>query len=233
MPDYASLTVELPPGRCMLTATADGLAAVALPARDADVPARDEAAGGPELRRLLAEARRQLQAYFAGELREFDLPLDLSGRTEFQGRVLAACRGIPYGATASYGELARRSGHPGAARAVGQVMAGNRLALVVPCHRVLASDGGLGGYGGGAALKRRLLAMERCQVGWRQAVGGEGDSTTGCGASRVDLGSYLNYNTRGHSRLVRWHCASRAQTESAAAGLAPGRKLPCAPARRL
>ena len=157
----------------MLVATGGGLAAVRLLAPEARV------SGEREFRDVLEEAARQLQAYFSGTLQAFDLPLDLAGRTEFQSRVLAACREIPYGTTVSYGELARRSGHPGAARAVGQVMATNRLALVVPCHRVVASAGGLGGYGGGLALKRRLLALERGQAGWGQVAGGEADSITG------------------------------------------------------
>jgi len=160
MHEEAILTVELPPGPCVLAATRRGLATVRFGA-DATSAGASEAA--PEALATLAEAARQLQAYFAGELREFELPLDLSGRTDFQEKVLAACMAIPYGATATYGQLAAAAGHPGAARAAGQVMAHNRLPLVVPCHRVVGSGGRLGGYGYGLGMKQALLALEsRC-----------------------------------------------------------------------
>ena len=105
----------------------------------------------------------RLQQYASGDVVDFsDIELAGENLTPFQQRVVAACRDIPYGATAAYGELARRVGRPGAARAVGAVMATNRLPLVVPCHRVVASSGGLGGFSApqGVAMKRRLLAME-------------------------------------------------------------------------
>lgn len=91
-----------------------------------------------------------------------DVPLALEHLSSFQRRVVAACRGIPYGSTRSYGEVAAAAGSPGAARAVGQVMAGNRMPLVVPCHRVLAAGGKIGGFSApqGLNLKRRLLALE-------------------------------------------------------------------------
>jgi methylated-DNA-[protein]-cysteine S-methyltransferase len=169
------LTVELPPGLCLLTASPAGLTSVRLlfseRAGAADVgcaAAVDGSAAAAAA--VLQEAERQLQAYFAGELRQFDLPLDLADRTGFQRRVLTACCAIPYGATASYGELAGRSGHPGAGRAVGQVMATNRLALIIPCHRVVGSDGRLTGYGGGLALKQALLALERRGGGWAEPL---------------------------------------------------------------
>jgi methylated-DNA-[protein]-cysteine S-methyltransferase len=108
----------------------------------------------------LHEARSQLQAYFAGRLRAFDLPLAPAG-TEFQQRVWLELLRIPYGATASYGEIARRIGEPHAVRAVGAANAQNPLAIVIPCHRVVGSDGGLTGYGGGLAVKRFLLDHEQ------------------------------------------------------------------------
>jgi methylated-DNA-[protein]-cysteine S-methyltransferase len=108
----------------------------------------------------LPEARRQLTEYFDGTRREFDLPLDTGG-TPFQQRVWAALLEIPYGGTTSYGELARRIGSPGAARAVGLANGRNPVSIVVPCHRVVGSTGGLTGYGGGIETKRRLLAAER------------------------------------------------------------------------
>lgn len=106
------------------------------------------------------EARRQLLAYFDGRLREFNIPVDLRDRTEFQQRVLEACQMVPYGQTLTYGQLALRAGYPGAARAVGQVMAANQVAIVVPCHRIVGRRGMLTGYGYGLDLKRRLLEME-------------------------------------------------------------------------
>ncbi len=111
---------------------------------------------------LLPQACAQLQAYFAGEAVEFDMPLDWSGATSFTRDCWQACREIPLGQTCSYGELAAHAGRPGAARAVGHAMSTNRIPIIVPCHRVLRSDGSLGGYSGpsGVAFKQRLLAME-------------------------------------------------------------------------
>lgn len=108
---------------------------------------------------LLGEARRQLAAYFAGKLREFDLPLRPEG-TPFRLRVWDELRKIPYGQVISYGELARRVGRPGAARAVGGANHHNPIAIIIPCHRVIAAGGALCGYGGGLELKRALLELE-------------------------------------------------------------------------
>ena len=109
---------------------------------------------------LLAEAVRQLRAYFAGHLRRFELPLDLVG-TEFQRRVWLELTRIPYGETRSYQEMARAIGAPKAVRAVGAANGANPIAIVVPCHRVIGAGGKLVGYGGGLPLKRRLLSLER------------------------------------------------------------------------
>jgi methylated-DNA-[protein]-cysteine S-methyltransferase len=111
---------------------------------------------------LLAEARRQLEQYFAGDLWHFDLPLDLTtgSSTPFQRRVWSTTRQIPYGAVRSYGEIARAIDNPRAARAVGQALGRNPLLIVIPCHRVLRSDGGLGGFGAGLDNKRALLTLE-------------------------------------------------------------------------
>lgn len=109
---------------------------------------------------VLAEAVRQLDAYFDGELLEFDLPLDLRG-TEFQRRCWLALASIPYGQTVSYGEQARRLGFgSSAARAVGAANGQNPLPIVLPCHRVIGSTGSLTGFGGGLAVKRFLLEHE-------------------------------------------------------------------------
>jgi methylated-DNA-[protein]-cysteine S-methyltransferase len=108
---------------------------------------------------VFAEARDQLDAYFAGELRTFDLPLAPVG-TPFQRQVWDALADIPYGETTSYGELAESIGRPGSARAVGAANGRNPIAIVVPCHRVIGADRTLTGYAGGLDAKRTLLALE-------------------------------------------------------------------------
>jgi methylated-DNA-[protein]-cysteine S-methyltransferase len=109
---------------------------------------------------VLAEAARQLDAYFAGELVTFDLPLELHG-TDFQRQCWLALASIPYGQTVSYGEQARRLGlGPDAARAVGAANGRNPLPIVLPCHRVFGADGSLTGFGGGLHVKRFLLEHE-------------------------------------------------------------------------
>ncbi|MFD4139877.1 methylated-DNA--[protein]-cysteine S-methyltransferase [Streptomyces sp. NPDC058572] len=106
------------------------------------------------------EAIRQLDAYFARELKEFDLPMRLEG-TPFQRRVWDQLRRIPYGETRTYGELAGALDSPGAPRAVGLANGKNPIGIIVPCHRVIGSNGSLVGYGGGLDRKQRLLAFER------------------------------------------------------------------------
>ena len=108
---------------------------------------------------LLDALEEQLDEYFAARRRAFDLPLVLAG-TPFQERVWRALLEIPCGQTISYAELAARVGSAGGSRAVGRANGHNRIAIVVPCHRVVRADGSLGGYGGGLAQKRRLLALE-------------------------------------------------------------------------
>jgi methylated-DNA-[protein]-cysteine S-methyltransferase len=108
----------------------------------------------------LEPAQRQLEAYFRGALREFDLPVAPRG-TAFQLRVWAELRRIPYGVTISYGELARRLGDPNLTRAVGAANGANPISIIFPCHRVIGADGSLTGYGGGLEVKRALLALER------------------------------------------------------------------------
>ncbi|HIW15540.1 MAG TPA: methylated-DNA--[protein]-cysteine S-methyltransferase [Firmicutes bacterium] len=116
-------------------------------------------AGREEDSPLLREAERQLAAYFAGHLQVFSLPLRTEG-TPFQEKVWRALQQIPYGETRTYGELAASIGQPAAARAVGGANHRNPLPIVIPCHRVVAAHGGLGGYGGGLDKKRWLLALE-------------------------------------------------------------------------
>jgi methylated-DNA-[protein]-cysteine S-methyltransferase len=102
---------------------------------------------------------KELEEYFAGRRREFSFPLDLRG-TDFQVACWRALLAIPYGETRSYADIARAVGKPSAFRAVGMANNRNPIAIVVPCHRVIASDGTLCGYGGGLAVKRRLLELE-------------------------------------------------------------------------
>lgn len=109
----------------------------------------------------LADVARQVRAYFGGEPVAFTLPVDLRGLPPFVAAALDAARHVQYGQTATYGELARGLGKPGASRAVGQAMARNPVPIVIPCHRIVSSTG-LGGFSasGGVAMKRRLLALE-------------------------------------------------------------------------
>jgi len=125
-----------------------------------------ESARGP-----VGEAIRQLRDYFAGRRTEFDLPLAPQG-TEFQRSVWRRLQEIPYGETISYGELARRVGNPKAARAVGSANGSNPIPIVIPCHRVIASDGTLGGFGGGLPTKQTLLGLETAVTGSQKEYAG-------------------------------------------------------------
>ncbi|WP_336112189.1 methylated-DNA--[protein]-cysteine S-methyltransferase [Streptomyces sp. PTD9-10] len=156
-------------GPLMLAATREGLVNVVFHATDAvrDRTLERLAArlGAPPVEDpdspLLAEAIRQLEAYFAGERHDFDLPLDWSLVSGFNRQVLRElASGVPYGTLVGYGDLAGRVGQPGGAQAVGAAMGANPLPVVVPCHRVVESDGGIGGFGGGLETKRKLLALE-------------------------------------------------------------------------
>lgn len=115
--------------------------------------------GEEGLTALLERASRQLEEYFAGKRKQFDLPLSLWG-TEFQRQVWAALRDIPYGETRSYGQIAQAVGRPKAVRAVGMANHRNPISIIVPCHRVVGADGSLTGYGGGLENKKFLLALE-------------------------------------------------------------------------
>ena len=110
--------------------------------------------------KAVAAAAIQLEQYFAGERTEFDLDIELDG-TPFERRVWDEVRAIPFGETATYGEIARRVGSPSACRAVGRANGRNPIAVIVPCHRVIGSDGSLTGYAGGMEMKRALLELER------------------------------------------------------------------------
>ena len=148
-----STYMESPVGRLLLEADEEGLQRVAF------VPSTGQGIGLPAPEPLQT-AVSQLTAYFAGDLRTFDLPLKLAG-TPFQLAVWRALQDIPYGETTSYGELARRVGTPKGSRAVGLANGANPIAIVVPCHRVIGSNGKLTGYGGGLDNKQTLLTLER------------------------------------------------------------------------
>ncbi|GER23636.1 methylated-DNA--protein-cysteine methyltransferase [Zafaria cholistanensis] len=164
IPDIAYTTVSTPIGDLLLAATGRGLLRVAFPGEDHDAVLHRlaERAGPRILRspRRLEEAARQLDEYFTGRRRHFDLPLDRSLSAGFRLTVLEHLSGIGFGRTESYAEVARRVGHARAVRAVGSACATNPLPVVVPCHRVLRTDGSLGGYLGGLAAKTALLELE-------------------------------------------------------------------------
>lgn len=122
-----------------------------------------EERSGPRDARRCAAACAQLAEYFAGKRRDFDLPLAPRG-TEFQQRVWRALRAIPFGAVRTYGDIAQAIGQPLAVRAVGQANGRNPLPIVVPCHRVIAGDGTIGGYSGGLHVKHKLLALEGIEL---------------------------------------------------------------------
>jgi methylated-DNA-[protein]-cysteine S-methyltransferase len=190
-------TVPAPWGLIHLAASDRGVVALEHLASDEDFLAALERRFGPETAQLvgpptrgdargggaasmLQRAMRATNAFAGGDFRAFDdLPLDLDDRAPWDRRVFAAVREIPPGATASYGEVARMIGTPGAARAVGGAVGRCPIGLAIPCHRVIAADGTLGGYGGGAwggreaglALKRDLLAREGVRIGLPSGAG--------------------------------------------------------------
>jgi len=157
-------TVASPIGELLLAATGKGLVRVAFASEDHEaVLARLAAEVSPRV--LLAPARldvaaRELDEYFAGRRSTFDLPLDLRLAHGFRRTVLTHLPEIGYGTTASYAAVAALAGNPRAVRAVGSACATNPVPVVVPCHRVVRSDGSLGGYAGGPARKQALLAIE-------------------------------------------------------------------------
>lgn len=162
--DLRSATVPSPLGELLLVASPVGLVQVHLP-ESKGVPATTDVRHDPGAH-CLPEARAQLRAYVAGELQDFELPLDERGST-FQLRVWTALREIPYGTTCSYGEIATRIGEDPAvaSRAVGLAGGANPNAIVTPCHRVIGADGSLVGYAGGLHTKRWLLDLEARAVG--------------------------------------------------------------------
>ncbi|MDQ1711602.1 MAG: methylated-DNA-[protein]-cysteine S-methyltransferase [Frankiaceae bacterium] len=166
--DVAVAPVDAPFGRLFVAVTPRGVVRVSYDDHDAlladlarRVSPRVLDAAGPT-----DAVRRELDAYFAGRLTRFEVPLDLSlVRTEFQRRVLAAAGRIPYGGRRTYTDVATEAGNARAVRAAGTALGRNPLCIVVPCHRVLPAGGGIGGYAGGGAAKRWLLDRESPQPG--------------------------------------------------------------------
>jgi methylated-DNA-[protein]-cysteine S-methyltransferase len=169
METFRCVNMESAIGPLFLAASGRGLVAlefdVRLPGQQSIRPnprhLREEKPGFTfeDSRRLMRPYVKELEEYFAGDRREFTFPLDLRG-TDFQLACWRALLAIPYGETRSYADVARAVGKPNAFRAVGMANNRNPIAIVVPCHRVIASDGGLCGYGGGLEVKRKLLELE-------------------------------------------------------------------------
>ncbi|MEX0973079.1 MAG: methylated-DNA--[protein]-cysteine S-methyltransferase [Solirubrobacterales bacterium] len=162
--DVAYANVDSPFGPLLLASTPRGLVKLSLPNIDPGETLEDLAARiSPRVLEApgrLDDVRRQLDLYFAGRLREFDLPLDWQLSKGFRRRALRAIDRIPYGGTRSYTQIAASAGNERAVRAAGTACGSNPIPIVVPCHRVLRSGGALGGYGGGLPMKEALLEME-------------------------------------------------------------------------
>jgi methylated-DNA-[protein]-cysteine S-methyltransferase len=161
--DAAYDVIESEVGPLLAAVTDRGLARITYdPDPELELDRLARLAGPRVLRapRALDEARRELDDYFAGRRKAFDLELDLRGQAPFAVTVLDELAKVPYGRTATYGELATRAGNPRAARAVGMVMNRNPIPIVLPCHRIVGASGSLVGYGGGLERKEHLLRLE-------------------------------------------------------------------------
>lgn len=158
-------TLDSPIGELLLTGTGDALYGVYFQSGPHPTVPKKE---WVESEKPFRETVRQLKAYFAGTLREFDLPLEPEG-TKFQVEVWRALLTIPYGQTWSYSQLAARVGRPNAFRAVGAANGQNPIPVIIPCHRVIGADGSLTGFGGGLPIKQKLLALEGALPEARQA----------------------------------------------------------------
>ena len=150
-------TFDGPHGGMLLVASEDGLCGVYFDGQKY-FPQLEPGKRDPR-RRPLRQAKRELMEYFAGKRKRFEVALDPDG-TPFQRSVWQAIAAVRFGETISYGELARRAGHPGSARAAGAATGRNPIGVIVPCHRIMGADGSLTGYAGGLARKRALLALE-------------------------------------------------------------------------
>ena len=162
--DVAYASMSSPLGELTVFVTSRGLLRVAYPSESPDDVLEDVAARvSPRILQVAGRTdgvRRELDAYFAGTRRSFDLPIDWSLVRGFAVEVLHATAEVPFGDVTTYGSVARAAGSPRAARAAGNALGSNPIPIVVPCHRVVHADGGLGGYSGGLDRKRFLLALE-------------------------------------------------------------------------
>jgi methylated-DNA-[protein]-cysteine S-methyltransferase len=161
--DAAYDLVDTPIGKLLVATTERGLCRIAYDAEpDREVERLARAFGVRVLRsaKPIDPARRELDEYFDGKRRTFDLPIDVASLAEFNRRVLGELARVPYGEVVTYGELAARAERPRAARAVGTVMNRNPIPIVLPCHRVIGANGNLTGYGGGLDRKEKLLRLE-------------------------------------------------------------------------
>jgi methylated-DNA-[protein]-cysteine S-methyltransferase len=161
--DVAYELLDTPIGTLLVAAGDAGLCRISFdPEPEREVESLSRLFGTRVLRvsRPVDDARRQLDEYFAGRRQRFELRTDLRPLAEFNRAVLAELERVPYGSTATYGQLAARVDHPRAARAVGTVMNRNPIPIVLPCHRVIGADGKLVGYGGGLERKEQLLRLE-------------------------------------------------------------------------
>jgi methylated-DNA-[protein]-cysteine S-methyltransferase len=158
---------DTPIGPLLLAVSDRGLCRISFdpePDRETEQLARDFGLRVLRAPRRLDPVKRELDEYFAGHRRSFDLDVDLQGRSDFSRAVLEQLSRVPYGEVTTYGSLAARSGRPRAARAVGMIMNRNPIPIVLPCHRVVGSTGSLVGYGGGLERKRLLLDLEHAPV---------------------------------------------------------------------
>ncbi len=168
--DVAYATVDSPAGTLLVACTPRGLVRLAYLGSEDEDEVLEQLASNVSPRvlaapRRLDEPRRELDQYFAGRRRQFELPLDWRLTHGFSRRVLEATARIPYGSTATYKQVATEAGNARAFRAAGNALGSNPIPIVVPCHRILHSGGGLGGYTGGLDRKRLLLAVEGATAG--------------------------------------------------------------------
>jgi methylated-DNA-[protein]-cysteine S-methyltransferase len=165
--DVSYDVADTPIGGLLVAVTGAGLCRISFdpePDRETEHLARFFGTRVMRSPRSVDPVKRELDEYFEGRRRAFDLPVDLRGRSEFSQLVLEQLARVPYGEVTTYGSLAARSGRPRAARAVGTIMNRNPIPIVLPCHRVVGSTGSLVGYGGGLERKRHLLDLEHAPV---------------------------------------------------------------------
>ncbi len=167
---YYMILEKTPVGRVLMIGSENGIASISLSIKKRDIPNRlllYRLISGVEPQNeegSIGGAVNQLKEYFSGKRTDLNFKLDFSAATEFRRKVFGALVNVKAGQTISYGELARAAGSPNASRAVGSAMAENPLPLAVPCHRVVRSDGRLGGFRGGLDMKRKLLRLEGVNI---------------------------------------------------------------------